>query len=100
MIYLFDGTFEGLLTCVFTAFENKERPTDVLPERGTQKSFAEDYIHIPTELDKYDRVFTAMRKKSPQALHTVYNAFLADSVPGKDSRIGAVGPVTIWMSGG
>ena len=87
MIYLFDGTFEGLLTCVFTSFENKERPTGVIPERSIQKSFTEEYIHIPTELDKYDRVFSAMRKKSPQALHTVYNAYLADSIPGKDTTV-------------
>ena len=84
MIYLFDGTFEGLLTCVFTAFENKESPTDIQQNKNVQQSFADDLIYIATEFDKSERVFAGIKKKSKRLLFKIYTAFLADSVPNKD----------------
>ena len=29
VIYRYDGTWEGLLSCVFTSFEKKEMPMDI-----------------------------------------------------------------------
>jgi len=84
MIYIFDGTFEGLLTCVFTAFERKEMPSDVLNGKYEQLSFADEHINIPTELDKSQRVFEGIKKKSRRLLFKIYTAFLADSVANKD----------------
>ena len=32
MIYCYDGSFDGLLCCVYESFYQKELPMDVLPE--------------------------------------------------------------------
>ena len=87
MIYTFDGTFEGLLTCVFTAFDKKEMPADVLPDGCVQQSLLDEHIYIPTELDKSERVFKGIKKKSTRILYKLYTAFMADSVSNKDLLI-------------
>jgi len=85
MIYLFDGTFEGLLTCVFTAFELKQSPADILDNRKfIQQSFTDEHIYIPTELDKSQRVFDGIKQKSKRILFKLYTAFMADSAANKD----------------
>jgi len=84
MIYIFDGTFEGLLTCVFTSFERKETPVNILTDKNEQLSFADEHIYITTELDKSERVFVGIKKKSKRLLFKIYTAFMADSVANKD----------------
>jgi len=85
MIYLFDGSFEGLLTCVFTAFENKESPSDILDNRKSEQlSFADEHIYVPTEFGKSTRVFEGIKSKSRSILFKLFSAFMADSVQGKD----------------
>jgi len=88
MIYLFDGTFEGLLTCVFTSFEQKQIPADILNNnKFIQQSLVDDFIYIQTDFDKSERVFAGIKKKSKRLLFKLYTAFMADSVPNKDLLI-------------
>ncbi|MCH5348595.1 MAG: TIGR03915 family putative DNA repair protein [Oscillospiraceae bacterium] len=76
VIYCYDGSFEGLLCCVFESFCRKELPAGVTAGEGEQISFSE-ILHIDTDPEKARRVAAAIPKKiSPQAADLVRTAFL------------------------
>lgn len=78
IIYLYDGTFEGLLTCVFEVYAKKEIPGEILEDSGVQQYLGCEYKTIPTDTEKADRVYHSIRKKiSPHALHNIYYAYLS-----------------------
>ena len=59
--FTYDGTFEGLLTCVFEAFEKKQFPQQI-SKQEIVALFAEN-IHVVTDDQKANRVLTGLRKK-------------------------------------
>jgi hypothetical protein len=79
LIYLYDGTLEGMLTAVFEAFRRKERPRNISCEEGLQHSLLGSYIPIATELGKAERVrdgiIGALGERSYEA---VKQAFLSE----------------------
>ena len=56
LVYLYDGSLEGMLTAVFQAFFRKEQPCNIVQEEGLQQSMLCSYIPIATDLDKAERV--------------------------------------------
>ena len=36
--YVYDGSYEGMLCCIFTAIAEKELPADIYPEDAEQAS--------------------------------------------------------------
>lgn len=79
LAYIYDGSFEGLLTSVFEAYYHKEEPDVIVPERGLQQDLLMKYIHIRTDSVKSDRVFASIRSKiSNKALQNVYHAYLSE----------------------
>lgn len=86
VIYLYDGSFEGLLSCVFVSFERRERPCAVVSEEPEQLSLAE-ILRVATSPEKAERVLRAIPKKiSPAAEDIVKKAFLSCET-GKDLLI-------------
>ena len=61
-VYLYDGTFEGFLTCVFESFKRKEMPADILSEKARQQSLLEQY-KTDTDFAKAARVKKAIKEK-------------------------------------
>ncbi|MCX7711678.1 MAG: TIGR03915 family putative DNA repair protein [Clostridia bacterium] len=79
MIYLYDGSFEGLLTAIFEAYYRKENPEKILRNKALQQTLFEEYIHIPTDEIKADKVYDSIRSKiSHQALQHAYYTYLSD----------------------
>ena len=79
-IYLYDGSFEGMLTCVFEAYYRRENPAYIEPESDSQMRFGSDYEYIKTDEQKAERVFSAVKFKiSPQAAHNVMYTYLSDA---------------------
>lgn len=77
VIYCFDGTFEGLMCCVFKSFERRELPCGVCAGEPEQLSLAE-VLHVPTESEKAARVMRAVPQKiCPEAAEDVKKAFLS-----------------------
>ncbi|TWH52045.1 TIGR03915 family putative DNA repair protein [Sporomusa sp. KB1] len=76
LIYCYDGSFDGLLCCVFESYENKEIPIDILlPEASHAILFATK--SIPTDTQKAKRVLDSIPKKmGVSALNFVQHAFL------------------------
>ena len=59
--YRYDGTFEGLLTCVFEIYERKEQPNAILPP-GAQSTLFADAFTVISSLEKSERVWKGIRK--------------------------------------
>lgn len=82
IVYLYDGSFEGLLCCVFESYEKKEHPTAVLPYDEPQATLFRQK-EIVTDPAKAARVLRAIpRKLGPDALDFVRRAFLT-CLPGR-----------------
>lgn len=76
VVYCYDGSFDGLLCCVFESFVRKEIPVGVTAGAQEQLTLAE-VLNIPTDTVKAARVAAAIPKKiSPRAAETVRIAFL------------------------
>ena len=56
LAYLHDGTFEGMLTAVFVAYERHEDPEDVVPEEAHQPRFGQEAFVVQTDFAKAQRV--------------------------------------------
>lgn len=79
LVYVYDGSFEGLLTAIFEAYYRKERPDAVLPEYNLQTDLLAAYFYIKTDPLKSDRVYASIWKNiSDEALKNVYYTFLSE----------------------
>ena len=61
--YCYDGSFEGLLCCIFESFEKKERPVSIQPEGMGQLTLYPPRA-VQTELSKARRVEAGLRRKA------------------------------------
>jgi hypothetical protein len=78
MIYITDGSFEGILTSVFEAFRNREEPEDIKPGVDVQLSFLSGIREIVTDPEKSERVWRGVQTKiSQRALEDLYRAYLS-----------------------
>ncbi|HAA26032.1 MAG TPA: hypothetical protein DCE11_07950 [Ruminiclostridium sp.] len=79
MIYLYDGSFEGLLTCVFEAYASKTADISIIPQKDHTPSFLEEERVIETDMEKFRRVYESVSKKiSPLAQKVIYKVWLSE----------------------
>ena len=79
MIYVTDGSFEGILTAIFEAYEKKEDPESIVSQGFYQISLDSAAREISTDEEKSRRVYNAViRKMSQQAIETMYKAWLSE----------------------
>ncbi|MDR1714177.1 MAG: TIGR03915 family putative DNA repair protein [Coriobacteriales bacterium] len=84
--YLYDGTLEGLLSAVFTAFQRRECPEDIVTEAGLQESLFVSYEPLSTDLEQAERVQAGIvNKLGPANYDNVKRVFLSD-----DQRKGGI----------
>ena len=76
VIYRYDGSFHGLLCCVFESYVKKEIPLDIVSEEDAQESlYPEKWID--TEEAKAQRVYRSLgRRIHPEAGRFVKDCFL------------------------
>lgn len=79
VIYVYDGSFEGILSAVHCAYYSRENPEYIMSENDCQqKLFCETRV-IETDFEKAQRVRNAILKKiSPNALFNVYRTHLSN----------------------
>ena len=63
IVYIFDGTMDGLLTAVFDAFAMHEQPETLLTEGEALPLFCERTQTVHTDEEKARRVWTGLEKK-------------------------------------
>jgi probable DNA metabolism protein len=82
--YLYDGTFEGFLTCVYLHYY-EEKAAGIYPADSYQSSILQSSRLVTTDTDKAERVYEAIELKiSKEALVRVYYIFLS-TISGKDN---------------
>lgn len=78
-IFLFDNTFEGLLTSVFEAYSRRTFPDKLLVEGESLPLFYNEVFTVVTDGRKAERVWRGLQKKlSAMALRCVFQCWLAE----------------------
>lgn len=79
VIYLYDGSFEGLMSVVFDCYYNHENPMKIEEENNVQEELFCRYVKVNTDSEKAERVSSAIcRKISYAAWRNVYCTYLSD----------------------
>lgn len=77
MIYVTDGSFEGILTAVFEAYARKEFPESIVSRELFQLSLGSEVREIETDQDKADRVYRkVIERMSDEAIEILFRAYL------------------------
>lgn len=85
-VYIYDGSFEGLLTIVFDSFVSKTIPSDIVSDSFGINLF-HHYQTIETVEEKASRIYHGIVENiSHYTLHYVYHTFLSNS-PTKEMDI-------------
>ena len=79
VVYVYDKTFDGLLTAVFDAFARKSFPDLLLAEGEALPLFCDEVVAICTDDAKVERVWKGIQKKlSATALHCLTVCWLSE----------------------
>lgn len=70
--YFFDGTKNGLLTCIFESFYEKRIPDDVTTE-FVQCGFLDEIVTIKTDNEKAERVYKCLKNCKTKYLVSNFN---------------------------
>lgn len=82
VILIYDGSYEGFLCCIFTAYEQKLQVENILPEGLEQNQLFTDYEYIITEPAKAKRVLKKLKASmSPRGFRNIQWALLSE-IPG------------------
>ena len=85
IIYEYDGSFEGLLCCVFESYTQKERPTAILCDGDDEPSlFA--IRAVATDRTHARRIYRSLFQRSPEVGPFLRRAFLT-CMPDKEMSI-------------
>lgn len=77
-IYLYDKTFEGLLTVVFETYKSKINADIIVEKKNYQVSFIDEAIEIKTDIAKAERVWKGLIAKTKKtAADMVYHVYLS-----------------------
>lgn len=78
MIYIYDGSFQGLLTAVFYGYPKFDQVENILSQ-SDQISFLDQVYLIDTELDKYERVGNYIKAFYGEEIYSyIYYVFLTE----------------------
>ncbi|HBX50056.1 MAG TPA: DNA metabolism protein [Bacteroidales bacterium] len=77
--FIYDNTFEGLLTAVFDSYVMKARPAQILPQNEIQSQLWANPLYISTDEKKAERVWNGLEKRlSKNSMQMPYRAFLSE----------------------
>lgn len=77
--YLYDETFEGLLTCIYHHYYT-EKASGIFPKTEYQSTMLGGFMEVETEEEKAVRVYDAIEKKiSSYDLKRIYKVFMSDT---------------------
>lgn len=83
LIYVYDGTYDGLLSCVFTSFAQKEIPSAIQTEEEPQLSLT-PLRRVATHPDQARRVAAALPKKLGAQVTEFFQLAFLTCLPGKE----------------
>ncbi len=87
IIYTYDGTFEGFLTCIFECYNRKSFPVDTCSREGAQKYLFAEKLDVHSSEKKAERVWKGIQGKlSGKNKQMPFFAFLSEE-PGIEMKI-------------
>ena len=79
-VFLYDGTFEGLLSVVFEGFRMKIQPVRITPEEEHQESLFDAVDRIETNAAKANRVYAGVKSRTDtKTARFLYRCFLSEA---------------------
>lgn len=79
MQYIYDGTYEGLLTAVFESFERHHFQVQLVASSAFTGSLFDAHEHIVSQPEKATRVMKGLQKKlAPAEIKKLYWVFLSE----------------------
>lgn len=79
LIFNYDGTFEGLLTCIFESYNRKQFPDAMQPEEMQAQDMFAEVVKIESDSMKASRVWKGIQQKlSAKNKQLLYYAFLSE----------------------
>ena len=86
-VYIYDKTFDGVLTCIFEAYSNKIFPDKLVGKEEPLPLFTAEVLTIVTNENKSQRVWKGLEKLlSPTALCMLTNVWLSE-LPEVDNHL-------------
>jgi probable DNA metabolism protein len=77
--FLYDGSFEGLLTAVFDVYDRKAARVRIIPQERYQPDAFADRVDVVTDENKANRVWRGLQKKlSPGGLTNLFSLYLSE----------------------
>lgn len=78
-IFLYDSTFEGLLTAIYEAYYSKNKPDKIYSIDNYELNLIDIVINIKTDLNKFKKVYEAIESKiSIESLRKIYYVYLSE----------------------
>ncbi|MCL5244303.1 TIGR03915 family putative DNA repair protein [Cellulophaga sp. 20_2_10] len=88
---VYDASFDGFLTAVFTAFEMKLKTVKIVPKQRFQQPLFGDSETVYTNQEKANRVWAGLKKKlSTDEARRFYYAFLSEKTSVEDTLYNAI----------
>lgn len=79
LIFHYDGTFEGLLTCIFEGYSSKRFPDEIQSEGKHSENLFAETIKINSDSEKASRVWKGIQQKlSAKNKQLLYYTFLSE----------------------
>lgn len=76
---IYDGSFNGFLTAIFVAFEEKMQVADIQKNSISQNGLFSETETIFTHTERAKRVWNGIQKKSHTAIKNVYFSYLSET---------------------
>ncbi len=78
-ILVYDGSFEGFLSCVFYSYEYGLENVSIESKHAVTDNFFDEIVEVTTNEEQSDRVWKGISKKSQIAKTLIYKAFLSEA---------------------
>lgn len=83
--YLYDGSFEDLLTCIYEAYYNKLKPENIVRDCYYVQTLITQPLYIATDNIKANKVYLAIKNKiSKEPLQWIFYTYLSDTEGAED----------------
>jgi probable DNA metabolism protein len=63
LVYLYDGTLEGFLCCVYESYARREEPADIRTRDASQAMLFEETTWITTDLEHAQKVYVSLDRR-------------------------------------
>lgn len=77
--YIYDGSFQGLLTCIYEYYYSDKKAQDIKSEKNYEKTLLTEEVYIETSEEKSLKVEKAIENKiGKEALNNIFTVFLSE----------------------